>query len=172
MLPARGPAHDNNRRANEGANVDTNADADASPLLRRASQNLTVAAILLHGCPEAATSKERRVRQQLKALLEVVVAQQVESSASCQRSERGRAGARSAHGSNPPPSQHRERGERGGAVASAVKSRLRPNRDARNTIEARRQAESVANHRDNRSCHHDDRGRGRRHDRDRSWSPN
>jgi hypothetical protein len=35
---------------------------------------------------------------------------------------------------------------------------------------------SVDNHRDNRSSHHNDRGRGRRHDsdddHDRSWSPN
>jgi hypothetical protein len=62
------------------------------------------------------------------------------------------------------------------ATASAIKSRLGPNRDAWNTIEARRWAESINNHRDNRSLHHDDRGRGRRHDsddnRDRSWSPN
>jgi hypothetical protein len=61
-------------------------------------------------------------------------------------------------------------------VASTVKSRLGPNRDARNTIEARRRAESIVNHRDVRSRHHDDHGRGRRHDSDddcdRSWSPN
>jgi hypothetical protein len=57
-----------------------------------------------------------------------------------------------------------------------VKSRLGPNRDAWNTIEARRRAESVSNNRDNRSRHNDDRGRGRCHDsaddRERSWSPN
>jgi hypothetical protein len=44
-----------------------------------------------------------------------------------------------------------------------------------NTIKARRQAESVDNHRDNRSQHHDDRGCGRRHDSDNDsdhcWSP-
>jgi hypothetical protein len=100
----------------------------------------------------------------------------VESSTSCQRSERGWAGGPSAHGPNPPPSQHRERGEGVGAATSAVKSHLGPNRDTRNTIEARRRAESVDNNRDNRSRHHDDRGRGRRHDSDndcdRSWSPN
>jgi hypothetical protein len=62
--------------------VDANADADAPPLFRRVSQNLAVAAMLLRGCPEAATSKERRVRQQLKALLEAAT-QQAESSASC-----------------------------------------------------------------------------------------
>jgi hypothetical protein len=56
--PAQGCAHDDNRRANEGANV----DSDALPLFRRASQNLAVVAMLLHGCPEAATSEERRVR--------------------------------------------------------------------------------------------------------------
>jgi hypothetical protein len=45
-----------------------------------------------------------------------------------------------------------------------------------NTIEARRRAESVDNHCNNRSRHHDDRERWRRHDsdddRDRSWSSN
>jgi hypothetical protein len=132
--------------------------------------------MLLRGCPEAVTSEERLVRQQLKALHEATVVQQAESSASRQRSERGRAGAPSAHGPNPPPSQHRERGEGGGVVASTAKSRLGPNRDARNTIEARRRAESIDNHRDARSRHHDDHGRGRCHDSDddcdRCWSPN
>jgi hypothetical protein len=73
---------------------------------------------------------------------------------------------------------------RGRAVASPVNSRLGPNRDARDTIEARRRATSVDNHHDrgnynrrdeNRTRHHDDRGRGRRYnsddDCDRSWSP-
>jgi hypothetical protein len=63
-----------------------------------------------------------------------------------------------------------------GTAALAIKSRLGPNRDARNTIEARRRAESVDNNRDNRSHHHNDRGHGRRHDSDDdrncSWSPN
>jgi hypothetical protein len=45
MPPARRPARDNNRCINEGANVDTNADADVPPLFRRASQNLTAAAM-------------------------------------------------------------------------------------------------------------------------------
>jgi hypothetical protein len=116
------------------------------------------------------------VHQQLKALLEAVVAQQAESSASRQRSERAQAGAPSAHGPNPPPSQHRECGEGVGAAASAVKSRLGPDRDARNTIEARRRAESVDNNHNNRSRHRDDCGHGWRHDsdddRDRSWTPN
>jgi hypothetical protein len=134
--PPRGATHDNNRRANEGANVDANTDADAPLLFRWASQNLAAAAMLLRGCPEAATSEERRVREQLKALLEAAAAQQAESSASRQGSERGRAGAPSAHGPNPSPSQHRERREGGGTATSAVKSRLGPNRDARNTIEA------------------------------------
>jgi hypothetical protein len=98
--PARGRTRDSDRRANEGANVDTNVDADAPPLFRRVSQNLTATAMLLHGCPEAATSEKRRVRQQLKALLEAAAAQQAESSASRQCSEHGRAGAPSAHGPN------------------------------------------------------------------------
>jgi hypothetical protein len=76
------------------------------------------------------------VRQQLKALLEAEVAQQVESSASLQCSERGRAGAPSTHNPNPPPSQYQECEEGGGAAASAVKSRLGSNRDVQNTIEA------------------------------------
>jgi hypothetical protein len=108
------------------------------------------------------------VRQQLKALLEAVAAQQAESSASHHRSERGWAGAPSAHSPNPPPSQHRERGEGGGAATSTVKSRLEPNPDVR--------AKSVDNHRDNHSRHQDNHGSGRRHDRDdncdHSWSPN
>jgi hypothetical protein len=64
--------------------VDTNAnaDADTSPLFRWASQNLAATAMLLRGCPEAATFKEQRVRQQLKELLEAAAAQQAESSAS------------------------------------------------------------------------------------------
>jgi hypothetical protein len=34
---ARGPARDNKRRANKGANVDANTNTDALPLFRRAS---------------------------------------------------------------------------------------------------------------------------------------
>jgi hypothetical protein len=70
--------------------------------------------MLLHGCPQAETSEERQVRQQLKVLLEVAAAQQVESSASRQQLERGWAGAPSAHGRNPPPSRHQDRGEGAG----------------------------------------------------------
>jgi hypothetical protein len=175
-LPACGSARDNNRRTNEGASFDANTDAGTPLLFRHASQNLAAAAMLLCGCPEAATSEERRVHQQLQALLKAAAVQQAESSASRQCSERGRVGAPSAHGPNPPPSQHRECGEGGGAATSVVRSRLGPNHNAGNTIEARRRAESVDNHCDNRSHHHNDRGRGRRHDsdgdRDRSWSPN
>jgi hypothetical protein len=85
--------------------------------------------MLLRGCPEAATSEERRVRQQLKALLEATAAQQAESFASRQHSEHGQAGAPSAHSPNPPPSRHQHRVEGGGAAASTVKSRIGPNRD-------------------------------------------
>jgi hypothetical protein len=168
----RAPEPDNNRHANEGVN----ANADAPPIFRWVSQNLAAAAMLLHGCPEPATSEERRVREQLKALLKAVAAQQAESSASCQRSERGRAGASSAHDPNPPPPQQQGQGDGVGATASAVKSCLGPHRDTRHTIEARRRAESVDNNNDYRSRHNDDRGRRRRHDsdddRERSWSPN
>jgi hypothetical protein len=56
-----------------------------------------------------------------------------------------------------------------------VKSRLRPKRDARKTIEARRRAESVDGNHDHHSRRDDDRGCHRRHDsdddRERSWSP-
>jgi hypothetical protein len=170
--PVRAPEPDNNRRANGDANV----DAGAPPLFRRASQNLAIAAMLLRGCPEPATSEERRMREQLKALLEAATAQQAESSASRQRPERGRAGAPSTHGPNPPPPLQQGQGDGVGAVASAVKSRLEPHRDVRHTIEARRRAESIVNNDDNCSRHNDDRGRRRRHDsdddRERSWSPN
>jgi hypothetical protein len=160
--PARTLEPDNNRRANGGAN----ANADAPPLFRQASQNLAAAAMLLRGCPEPTISQERRVREQLKALLETAAAQQVENSASRKRSERGRAGAPSAHGPNLPPPQSQGHGDGVGATASAVKSRLRPHRDARHTIEARRRAESVDNNNDNCSCHNDDRGHRRCHDSD------
>jgi hypothetical protein len=58
---ARESARDNNRRSKKGVNVDANAnaDADAPPLFWRESQNLAVVAMLLRGCPEAATSEER-----------------------------------------------------------------------------------------------------------------
>jgi hypothetical protein len=94
-------------------------------------------AMLLRGYSEAATNEERRVQQHLKALLEAVVAQQAESSASHQRSAHDGRAAPSAHHQNPSPSRHR--GHRGGAGAGglAVKSRLGPNRDARDTIKAR-----------------------------------
>jgi hypothetical protein len=48
---------DNNRCVDDNAN----ADGDAPPLFRRASHNLAAAAMLLRGCPEAATPEERRV---------------------------------------------------------------------------------------------------------------
>jgi hypothetical protein len=58
----------------------------------------------------------------------------------------------------------------------AVRSRLGPNRDSRNTIEARRWVESVDNDQDNRLHHNDNRGRRQCHesdvDRKRSCSPN
>jgi hypothetical protein len=81
MPPARGRTRDNDRRTYEGGNIDANTNTDAPPLFRRASQNLAAAAILLCGCPEAATSEERRVHQLLKALLEAAAAQQAERSA-------------------------------------------------------------------------------------------
>jgi hypothetical protein len=63
-----------------------------------------------------------------------------------------------------------------GAAASAVKSQLGPDRDARHTIEDRRRAENVDNNDDNRSRHNDDRRSRRHHDNDddheRSWSLN
>jgi hypothetical protein len=46
MPPACAHEPENNRRTNEGAN----ADADAPPLFRRASQNLAAVAMLLRGC--------------------------------------------------------------------------------------------------------------------------
>jgi hypothetical protein len=131
--------------------------------------------MLLRSCPEPATSEERRVRQQLKTLLESAVAQQAESSASRQRSERGRVGAPSTHGTNPPPPQ--QQGHEGGVAtaASAVKSRLGPYCDARNSIEARRRAESVDGNHDYHLRRDDDHGHHRRHDsnddRECSWSP-
>jgi hypothetical protein len=57
-----------------------------------------------------------------------------------------------------------------------VRSQIGPNHDAWNTIKARQWAESVDNHRDNHSRHHDNCGCGWRRDsdddRDRNRSPN
>jgi hypothetical protein len=92
----------NDRRANEGADVDANTDGDAPPLFRRALRNLAPTAMLLCSYLEVATSEERQVIQHLKTLLGAAAAQQAESSASRQRSERGRGAAPSAHGPNPP----------------------------------------------------------------------
>jgi hypothetical protein len=131
--------------------------------------------MLLCSCPEPTTSEKRRVRQQLKALLEAAATQQAESSASRQQSEHERARAPFAHGPNPPPPQQQGHGSGVVAAASAVKSRLGPNCDARNTIEARRRAESVDGNHDHHSRHDNNRGRRRCHDsdydRERSWSP-
>jgi hypothetical protein len=52
--PARAPEPNDDQDANEGANT----DADAPPLLRRASQNLADAAMLLWDCLELPTSEE------------------------------------------------------------------------------------------------------------------
>jgi hypothetical protein len=81
--PAHGRTREDNRCASEGANADANinAEGDAPPLFRRVSQNLAAAAMLLRDCPKAATSEERRVQHQLKALLEAAAAQQAKSSA-------------------------------------------------------------------------------------------
>jgi hypothetical protein len=91
----------------------------------------------------------------------------------------------SAHHPNPPPSQHQNCEDGAGAVASAIKSRLGPNPDSWDTIEAHRRATSVDNYRNSdnhnrRDVHsprqHENQGCGRRcdsdDDRDRSWSPN
>jgi hypothetical protein len=118
------------------------------------------------------------VRQQLKALLETVAAQQAESSASRQRSARDGGAPPSAHRQNPPPSWHRSHGD--GAAASAVKQHLGPNRDARDTIEARRRAAIVENydnddnreHCDERHPHRQDNWKhGGCYNSDRDWSP-
>jgi hypothetical protein len=65
---------------------DAQDDGDGTLLFKHASQNLTATAVLLRGCPEPATPKEKGVRQQLKALLETAVVQQTESSTLRQQS--------------------------------------------------------------------------------------
>jgi hypothetical protein len=64
--PARAHERDVNRRINKDAAV----DGGDAPLFKPASQNLVAAAMLLCGCPEPTTPKEKRVCQQLKTLLE------------------------------------------------------------------------------------------------------
>ena len=58
------------------------AGADQPPVFNRASQNLAAAAILLRTMPEPSTPEGRRIRGEIKGLLEHAAVQQAESSAS------------------------------------------------------------------------------------------
>jgi hypothetical protein len=104
------------------------------------------------------------VRQQLKALLKAVAAQQAESSASRQRSAHDGRAVPSVHHQNPSPLWHRghEGGARGGA--SAVKSHLEANCNVRNTIKAHRWATSVDNYGNDNNRDRRDEHRSGRHD--------
>jgi hypothetical protein len=94
--------------------------------------------MLLRSCLEPATPEERRVRQQLKTLLDKAAAQQVESSALRQRSAHDARAAQSVYRQDPPPSRHRCRGEEAGGAT--VKQRLGPNRDSCDMLEAHRRS--------------------------------
>jgi hypothetical protein len=118
--------------------------------------------MLLRGCPEAATSKERRVRQQLKALLEAAASPSEEFRLTPVVGVRPRADTLRASPERT-PSRHQDHGDGPGAAASVVKSRLGPNRDARDTIEAHRQAASDDNHRDSDNHDRRDEHRSRYH---------
>ena len=74
---ARAVARDVNRRII--------ADDETLPHFARASQNIAAAMALLHGLLEAATPEDHWAHREICTLLELVVAQQVESSLSQRR---------------------------------------------------------------------------------------
>jgi len=61
------------------------ADDEALPRFAQASQNIAAATALLHGLLEAATPEDRRAHREIHTLLELMVAQQAESSLSQRR---------------------------------------------------------------------------------------
>ena len=56
--------------------------SEQPPVFNRASQNITAAAMLVRAMPEPSTTEGRRVRGELRDLLETAAVQQAESSAS------------------------------------------------------------------------------------------
>ena len=76
--PARAHARDVHQRIVD----DIRDDDHGTPVFKRASQNLAAAAVLLRGCPEPTTPEDKKMRQQLRTLLEAAAVQQAECSAS------------------------------------------------------------------------------------------
>jgi hypothetical protein len=72
---ARERAHDVNRRINEDRVIDP-------PIFARANQNVAAAAMLLRNMPKPSNTDTRRVRDEIRELLETAAMQQAESSAS------------------------------------------------------------------------------------------
>ena len=56
--------------------------SEQPPIFNRASQNIAAAAMLVRAMPEPSTAEGRRVRGELRDLLETAAVQQAESSAS------------------------------------------------------------------------------------------
>ena len=61
--------------------------SEQPPIFNRASQNVVAAAMLVRAMPEPSTTEGRRVRGELRDLLETDVVQQAESSASRRRED-------------------------------------------------------------------------------------
>ena len=76
---ARGRARDVHHRINN------NEGGEPPPIFNRASQNVAAAAMLVRAMPEPSTTEGRRVRGELRDLLETAAVQQAESSASRRR---------------------------------------------------------------------------------------
>jgi hypothetical protein len=125
------------------------ANDEALPRFARASQNIAIVAVLLHGLPEAATPEDRWAHHKIHNLLERAAAQQAESllsrrheldASQCTPSERPDRDA-SVHQEPQGSRQH---------TTVPVRQRLSRNHDARNTLDARR-------------CAYDDPREGARH---------
>jgi hypothetical protein len=81
-------------------------DVQGTPVAKRASQNLAATAVLLQAGLEPTTPEEKKLRQHLQMLLNVVTKQQAESSASRRREARAPDEERSVHhGSSRPSGQ-------------------------------------------------------------------
>ena len=73
---ARRRAHDVRRRINN------DEGSEQPPIFNRASQNVAAATMLVRAMPEPSTTEGRRVRGELRDILETAAVQQAESSAS------------------------------------------------------------------------------------------
>ena len=65
--------------------INNDEGSEQPPIFNRASQNVAAAAMLVRAMPEPSTTEGRRVRGELRDLLETAAVQQAESSVSQRR---------------------------------------------------------------------------------------